>query len=316
MGAGELWLGAEDAASQTAYSLITKDAKIDLPFIRDLDMAQDIVSRQMLRRAGNAYKIKFTLADIWGAALNPGDIITLTHPRMPGGWDRKRFYIIGVNPDLITGTVDIIAVSVADVYGPISFLYGEGGGAPPVEDETTILSPTLDTYVYKYYSGTAYGANSLLKLDGWDYAYVMRLALKFALSTLGATTIKSATLKLYCTNYYQLSGSPDPLKLRELLITTWGNNSTWNHFAADGAGAAWTDGTCIGGVALAPNVSPYGTGWKTFALDAAGIAYLQAQIAGNAHFTLLGIENNDRHGFASQNHGTTAWRPTLTVVWV
>ena len=316
MGAGELWLGAEDTASQTAYSLITKDAKIDLPFIRDLDMAQDIVNRQMLRRAGDAYKIKFTLADIWGAALNPGDIITLTHPNMPGGWNRKQFYVTGVNPDLITGTVDLIAVSIADVYGPISFLYGEGGGAPPIEDKTTILSPTLDTYVYKYNPNTAYGTSIYLALYGWDDAHVMRSSLKFPISTLGAATIKSATLKLYCTRVYQDSGSPDPLKLRELLITTWGNNSTWNHFAADGAGAAWTDGTCIGGVALAPDVSPYGTGWKTFTLNAAGIAYLQAQIAGNAHLTFLGLENEDYNDFASQNHGTTSWRPTLTVVWV
>jgi len=212
--------------------------------------------------------------------------------------------------------VDIIAVSIADIYGPISFLYGEGGGAPPVEDETTILSPTLDTFIFKYYPNTAYGTNSLLMLNSWDDNYVERPALKFDIGGLGAATIKSATLKLYCTLSHQESGSPDPLKLRELLITTWGNNSTWNHFAADGAGAAWTDGTCIGGVPLAPNISPYGTGWKTFILNAAGIAYLQAQIAGNAHLTFLGLENLDYNQFASQNHGTADWRPTLTVVWV
>jgi len=316
MGAGELWLGAEDTASQTAYSLITKDAKIDLPFIRDLDMAQDIVNRQMLRRAGDAYKIKFTLADIWGAALNPGDIITLTHPRMPGGWNRKQFYVTGVNPDLITGTVDIIAVSIADIYGPISFLYGEGGGAPPVEDETTILSPTLDTQVYKYYPNKSYGTDDELILGHWDRPATHRLALKFALSTLGAATIKSATFKLYCIGLSLGSGSPDPLFLRQLLKTTWGNSSTWNNFENDGAGAAWTDGGCIGGVDLAPGVAPAGTGWKTFTLNAAGIAYLQAQIAGNAHLTLRGEENYDWHIFASQEHATTAWRPTLTVVWV
>ena len=118
-GGSEFATLADDLTSQAAYGLTTEDTEITLHFVRSQLLAQDIITRQMLRLAGDAIQIEFDLTGLWGARINPAETLAITHSQH--GWTSKQFYVLSIEPDFIAGTVRIKAISRGDVHGPIIF---------------------------------------------------------------------------------------------------------------------------------------------------------------------------------------------------
>ena len=118
-GGSEFVILADDLTSQAAYGLTTEDTEITLHFVRSQLLARDIITRQMLRLAGDAIQVEFDLTGLWGARINPAETLAITHPQH--GWTSKQFYVLSVAPDFIAGVVRIKAISRGDVHGPIIF---------------------------------------------------------------------------------------------------------------------------------------------------------------------------------------------------
>ena len=306
-GGPELFKLADDLTSQEAYSLRTEDTEIDLFFIRNDTLAEDIINRQMIRLAGNPIQVEFDLCGLWGARINPADTIAITHPHMgASGWTDKQFYVLSVAPDFIAGTVAITAISRGDVHGPISYAFVS-------ETKSITLTAELDTYIFEDEPGTAYGGDTLMIHGrtagvGWKWRMMMR----FDVSDIAAAggTIISASLQLRTIHHWY----PMSIWLRQLNSTTWNNASTWNAF--DGGGG-WNEAYMLG-TNLSDLIATYPLDYHTFTFTAAGVAYLDGRVGADNKVQLTdhaGQAPLSASGFATREHGTANYRPQLTIIY-
>jgi len=307
----EAFVTAEDQTSQAAFGITTEDVEQTLYFARHLDFVKELTNRQLLRSASDARRVILPVAGLRGLQHEIGDTIRVTHPQLPSGWEEKQVMITGLDPGLMTGSPTIEAVERGKVYGPL--VYGTAGDAP--QEYSITLTPELDTFVEETYKSKSHGSENTV------YHGVLpeplgdrgRCALRYALSEIAAAsgTIISATLQIRTIDHY--SGSVN-FQLRQLNSTTWSESSTWNSF--DGSGG-WDDAYILS-TALSDTVHVYSLDYHSFTLTAAGIAYLNGRVGADnkAQLTFFGNAGaGNVVGFASREHGTTAWRPQLTITY-
>lgn len=284
----------------------TEEIIVDYEFIRGIDTVEDVMRRYLLRRAGDTLYVSTTINGYqFFNDFDLGDYVDITHSHILGGWDAKQFKVTHITDNIMSAQMPIKLASVGDVFGPIEF----------AGEETITLSPTIDTYVSENASerNTAYGSATTMRhgdksVDNATY----RSALRFDLSDIDSAggTIISATLQ----TFFETAINPDFIVLRQLSNTTWGNNSTWNNFSSDGAGAAWTD-TEIGATSLSNQNS--NTGTKTFILNSDGITYLNSVIGGTntAQLTFNSLDSGSYYILSSNDSSNSARRPALTITY-
>lgn len=296
---------ATDTGSVAAYGETIEDI-LELPYIRDEDMAKDVAARYLLRRGGKPVYARATINGYHHISeYDLGDVIDITHAHILGGWQNKQFKVVGITDDLMRAQMPIEVISLGDCYGPIVY-----GGAV----ETT-KTPTVDTYVANGFGSipnTSYGSSTIFAHGGNTSDFPVtgifrRCALRFSLADVDAAggTITSATVVLNCS-YVQ---SPSALQLRQLNSTAWSGSSTLNNFD----GSAWTDGD-IGGTTLG-TAGAGGTGTKTFTLNSSGITYLNSVRGGTnlIQMTLSVMNGLEYYEFTSSDGGLLG--PKLLIVY-
>ena len=90
---------------------------------------------------------------------------------------------------------------------------------------TLTFTPTADAYVESDLASSNFGSATTVRVDN---SPVMESLLKFTVSGVGARTVTSTTLRVYCTNASRIGG-----ELRRLSDTTWGESTvTWSNAPA------------------------------------------------------------------------------------
>ena len=296
----ESYLQAEDEGSQAALGHVY-EWEIFLKYVRGTDTAKDIASRLLLRRGGKTDKCEFSVTGFQHIAEDVGDNITITHPHMLDGLNKKQFMITGKETNLMNCTEKIICYSRGDVWGPIMFS-GE---------ETTTYTASVDTWINVNLPNTAYGSTTTLLHTGNSINLIgfSRACLRFDMTTIAAGTVTGATLKVYANEYSNSSS----FRLFQLNSTTWSAASTWNTF--DGGGG-WSEAYILSATLMAPALGG-GNGYKSFVFNADGIAYLNSVLGGTnlVEFTFGSMNNTEYITLASAEDSDTNRRPQLIVTY-
>lgn len=322
-GRGEGLLLASDPTSIDIFGP-TEEKTLDLPLVQTVALAKAVAGRYLLRRAGPTKQVEFDVAGLFGLLVNAGETVTFTHPGLPGGWDWREIYVTERRlsyPELLVPTV---ARERANVYGPITFAGGDAGGG--FEDQTYSEEPEADTFVDAGAKGTCFGTVTELRhTQSLLHGNRDRASLRWGLGVIDAAagTISAATLKLYLTRIRPYGSDATPwIAIRESMralagAPEWDETSTWNAWDNDGA---WADAN-TGAVDFSTPQKPSATGELTIAFNAAGIAWLNAQLISNggtdnkAPITFLNPSGLRGFYFNSREHASADQRPLLTIVW-
>jgi hypothetical protein len=301
----------EDTAS-VAFFQETIDAELFFRFVRDQTVSQTLASGRILRAAGKTRRVVFPLYNLEGLKFVPGDRITISHPA-PGvdgtSWIQREVMVETVDLDHSRLKTTVTSVTVGDVFGPVKFS-GE---------VTTVINVDIDTWIDSGNPTTTHGSDTQLKNGnniGGAGGDVWRIAGRFDFLSVmaGTETIQSIALEMYSNG-----GNVDPpafwaqAGIRRLNETTWGENSTWNNFLNDGAGAAWSDSLLTTDYGITLDMAQ--PGWHSYNLNAAAITQANADLAATGKFQLgfvLGTDTNEWFSIQSEE-GTFPWR--LRVVY-
>ena len=318
--AHEGYVIAKNEVSQAQLGVLS-DAEWMFQFVRKSaplrtsdDETGGVLNNQLLLRSGKTKYVTWTVPGLWGLqdGSDIGDVVALTASGIFGAWEDKQVRIIDVSADLMKGTVKFIGATIGDQVGSIAFS-GE---------ETVTLTASEDTYVNNRDAASVLGAETTFQHASVNSTNTQkRTALRFDTSSLpGGSTVVSASLALYCTAASNTrSGGIPELSLRELESSGWAEaTSTWNDFD----GSAWNDFVLETGGLLATDVM-MGAGFRTFVLNAAGIAYLQARLDGDDEVQLTFQRGahmeqvyDEAYTFRSKEHNVDSQRPKLTIIYL
>ncbi len=271
----QVYLGGSNQLSIDNYELL-EDTSWQYQFISNVAMAKDVLGRQLTLRSGKTKKLTWTTPGLFGlqAGSDIGDIVVLKTDGYFGAnmVTGKQVVIVSVNPDLINRTVQLGALTIGDTIGSIAF---DG-------DITSSLVSFVDTSVKEDDPNSSFGSDATLVYgdDPGGAGTNQRCAIRFDLSSLaGSATVKSATLRMTIRSF----DDPAALVIRQLNSTAWSESSTYNNFD----GSAWTDALILG-TDLSDTILPsFSAVDRTFTFNAAGLAYLEAQIGSDVEFTFF-----------------------------
>lgn len=312
----------EDTGS-IEYYRDTIEAELFFRFINDDDAVQTVANRRLLRSASKARRVIWPFPDLGGLAYNPGDHVGLNHPE-PGvdgsPWQSREAFIESVELDHERLRTTVKAITIGDTFGPIKWS-GEF---------TSTLLPLEDLWIDSQNPTQNYTNDTQIRvgdnLDGVVGSGYWRLVGRIDLSVLPlGATITEVAIDMF-TEEGNNDGNPIPGRINPLINgawvelsggTAWTQASTYNVFSG---GSPWSDTNQGNDITNSPSTlkSP---GWKTFAVNSAGLTFLNANITGVANMTFnvgrkTGTDPSDDINeylkISSYKNATRSWRIRAT----
>ena len=272
---------AKDQASIDYNDNDVVSGSLRMPFTRDEDASKVVVTRRLLRAAGDGRRIDYPFFDMRMLELVSGQRVGISDPQPgigTGAWDKHEVLIESVKLDKAGLKGSMQAVEVGKTFGPIIF----------PGDAENIYIAEVDTWIESANPDAAHGSDTQLKYGralGGIPGESERLAMRFDLLAVpesgvqltGSEPLNSITFEWYVNEFNNdrtniLNGT-----MRKLDQGDWGDNSTWDNFTLDGAGIAWADAMMTDIWAQVQNFG--GTlGWKSQLLNATALAAYQAAL--------------------------------------
>ncbi len=132
---------AHDANSEATFGVTLQDVW-RYRGIRNADMLEDIVERDLLLVSGKVKLVEFTVPTMAGlqADSDIGDIIEVTPIKRPFSWEGQQLLIADSIPSPAANNVVIRAYTIGDHLGGIAFQDNEAGGGGGEGEEALIAS--------------------------------------------------------------------------------------------------------------------------------------------------------------------------------
>ena len=215
------------------------------------------------------------------------------------------------------GTYALTAAATDDLgatttSAPVSITVNGGTTTVAFQDGVNGYTGTRDTRIQASPAATNYGTATTLTSDG---SPDMATLIKWDLSSISPSRqVTAVTLTFNVTN-----STVDTYEAYALSRAWSETAATWN-VASTGVNwqLAGANGSADRGSSVLVSLASSTTGVKTFALNAAGIAKVQAWIANpaaNHGFVILDYAAPDAIGFSSSEAGTVSSRPKITITY-